>query len=489
MNIAKLLTFRACDLRLVAIAALLAGLSLDGCGSPNPIADANGGAGPGGDTSEDSGTTDDAQDADDVADAPESDVPDAADAEVQDDVGDSGPPADAPSEVSGTKDGGGDSDSVDAADIKKDTGPSYLDKICAKANKSCSLCSLCGDYPVCTIKAIGSTEFTTYPNDCFAICGLKADNWPAEVGGATGGKLWPKECPGCAACTPDDMKLTNDQYCVTLNSGAKQQVEHKCEIGCVADAKMDASGKPITLKGPCKLKCTDPVASGGAGCKAKGQPICATEDNGTYSNVCKMENCNIAGCYADGGSAATANCAPGKMTKNCDGACYDKNKWPTCKDDCAAVCGVKEIKLANGKTQLVGSSYRNACIAAAEGAKINDCTNISMNASSICSASLYNNKGCCDGVEYNIIHPLCAVQTVTGKPDLWVTFRNQGEFTCLTQNDPSWIIKYPTACVCECEDTYVPVCGANGFTYTNACQAECFNPPKGSFSWTNGACP
>ena len=100
---------------------------------------------------------------------------------------------------------------------------------------------------------------------------------------------------------------------------------------------------------------------------------------------------------------------------------------------------------------------------------------------------LYQAKGCCEDVEYGIIHPICASKTEPGKPDTYVTFQNQGEYDCLTKGNSAWTFQYASACICSCNNNEQPVCGANGFTYQNACQAQCYNGKD--FTYGAGPCP
>ncbi len=358
--------------------------------------------------------------------------------------------------------------------------------LCTEAKGSCALCSLCPAYPLCTLKEIGQPDMASYANDCAAICALNAVNGLSKD---TNGKFWQGQCPACPLCSPDDVKL-KDPYCVTLKSGAKLTVDHKCEVGCVADAAFKADGVTINASiGACKFSCTNPVSSGGAGCLTGGQPICAKEDNATYTNTCKMQNCDVTGCFPVGAAAKTAGCTPDAMTKECDGACYDATKTPSCSAECSPVCGIKKIMLSNGLTQVLGTSYRSQCVAAANGATVGACDGISATPADACAAGmLYKAKGCCENVDYGVVSPVCGSKSVPGKPDQYVTFQNQGEYDCLTAGDPSWVWEYTGRCECSCSHTVALVCGADGKSYLNACQAACLNP-EGGFTWVNGACP
>ena len=479
MNARILLNFRVSTLcRFLALGSLVAGLGLVGCSSPAATPD-----------SQNANTDDTAGDDLGTADGSDRDGEDGSDATDHADVVPEDGHADADTSPKDVPDGVNNPETTpDTADTGPDAKPDVppVPPICKEAKGSCALCQLCPAFPICTLAAIGKPELKTYANDCAAMCALNALKWPTEVAG----KVWPTECPACPMCTPDDIKTKSPQ-CVTLTSGAKITVDYKCEVGCVADAKMQADGiTPVSSNGACKLKCTDPVASGGAGCLSKAQPICAKEDNKTYNGQCDMENCGTPGCYPIGDTAESAKCVPSAMTKECDGACYDAAKDGACTTGCLPVCGVKKIALPNKSTAIVATSYRNACIAAAAGAQVGDCTGISATPADVCAAAvLYTAKGCCENVPYGIVHPVCASQTVSGKPDLFVTFQNQEEFDCLVpKNDPSWTWQYASACICNCNNNDQPVCGANGFTYQNACQADCYNPPKGSFTYTTGPC-
>ncbi len=481
MNARILLNFRVSTLcRLLAVGSMIGSFALAGCGTTTTTSDAENTTGEDGTDGDTSVTDEDGRDGDGTGDT----------IEHTDDIQTDGhTDADVPADVSDTvsnPDGSGDADISGGGDADAKAEVTVL-PICKEAKGSCKLCTLCPAYPICTVKELGKPELQTYPNDCAAICALNAVN---GLDKDTNGQFWQGQCPACPLCSPDDLKL-KDPYCVTLKSGAKLTVEHKCEVGCVADAAFKADGVTINATyGACKSSCTNPVSSGGAGCLTGGQPICAKEDNATYTNTCKMQNCDVTGCFPVGAAAKTSACAPGAMTKECDGACYDGAKTPQCTAECSPVCGIRHDVLPNGTTKLHGISYRSSCIAAADKAKVGDCTNISATPSDPCAAGvLYQAKGCFADVEYSIINPVCGSKTEAGKPEQFVTFQNQGEFDAFLKSDPAWLFQYVGPCICNCNNNAQPVCGADGFTYQNACQAECYNPPKGSFQYSNGPCP
>ncbi len=334
---------------------------------------------------------------------------------------------------------------------------------CANCKLKCDKDEICG----------GST---TYYNDCEAIClnsaydGLEKLVPPVD--------FLPQPCPACKECKVTD-KFDKFPWCVTLKSGAEIEVQLKCEIGCTDFKPKSATDlAPSAVWGLCKSSCSKP-APGGPGCSlTKYKPLCAKEDGKTYAGQCHMENCDLQGCSPVGEMVKTAACAPQKMTKECDGECFDKNKTPNCPETCDPVCGIKPNKY--------GQTYRNACVAVAASAPPIDCKNVSSTAADICSASLYKGKGCCGDVDYSLINPICASQTVAGK-ETFVTFRTQAEFDCMTTNQVGWQFKYVGPCVCSCEAKTDLVCGDDGQNYNNACFAECYNP-GGKFGYKPGAC-
>ena len=478
----KISTFLNMRWTLLCQAALMAGLVLTvapGCGNN-------------GTTTTESGATDDTSTAEDgtvSTDDTSGSTDDTSSDTIASDIADTAEPKDATETADvgvDTQDAGTDA----TIDIQKDTNG--LEKLlCKEAKGSCALCSLCPAFPVCTLASLGGTDLKTYPNDCAAICALNATKWPEEVGGAdpaTGGKLWPTKCPACPACTPDDMDKAEPGSCVTTNSGTSVTVDHLCEAACVPDVKLDANNKPIAKSGKCKLACTDPVPAGG-GCTSKLQPVCSATDGNTYVNACQMQNCDKKGCFPEGTQTLSTTCTPGSMTKECDGECYDKSKTPNCSVSCNPTCARSTKKLNGGQVVDVAKTFRSSCVAQAEGYKTGDCTGVSATPADTCSYQIYDNRPCCADVDYGFVFPVCASQPQTGKPDLFVTFVNKGEFDCFAKADPTWLSQYDGACVCNCTANEQPQCGADGITYLNPCQAQCYNKDNPAFTFVPGPCP
>ncbi len=355
---------------------------------------------------------------------------------------------------------------------------------------SCDQCAKCPDAQMCVGK-------TTYANDCFAVCDLQAFDWPKGYKPVQG------KCPDCEFCSAGDKPGATPKFCAKTKSGPWVPVWMECELGCVElpDDKDSCEGgkckkggvtcktdfecnKKYVIAGGCAKQnaCMQPPSS----CPvAKFQPVCAS-DGESYQTTCAMNNCGLKGCYPLESDTKSAGC-DGKLTKLCDGECYDETKWKGCENDkaCKPVCGIHK----DGK----GISYRNGCIANLEGASVADCEGIVVQ-NGKCSAQLYagandgKGRGCCD-IDYSIKKPVCASRTDKDGKATWYTFRSNGEFDCLTSapdEKKNWTFQYLGPCVCQCPDALKAVCGADGQTYQNACQAECYNGKD--FQYKPGEC-
>ena len=445
----------------VLICCLTVALSA-GCGSVEPPADEDTAVdedvaedGESNDIESDAATTDSGSDtgtAGDVAEdaATKEDTATAADSEdTVEDTGTSDPDAT-------------DEDATEADTTETDTGVPPKKLPLPDCAKNCTECSKCPDTTMCL-------DGKTYNNDCEAICDLQAFEWPVGFEPSQG------KCPDCSFCQPDEPEV---QYCATLKNGGKVTVNALCETKCL---DLDDNVGINPLKGPCKSKCSFGTDQGGGGCSVTAyQPVCAKNDGSTYQTQCAMDNCDLQGCYALGATSSTPQCEPTKMTVECPGECYDAKKWSTCPGECAPVCAVTTA----GK----GVSFRNGCIANAEGAKILSCTGVSATSKDQCSASLYGggNKGCCPDVDYSVVKQICASKGTSADAQ-WMTFRSQSEFDCLVGDEKAlWNFQYQGPCICNCPQNEKPVCGDDGLTYQNACQAKCYNGD--TFNWKDGAC-
>ncbi len=407
----------------------------------------------------DGGGTTDASPVDDAKDGVATDGSDVADATADVAADTSGGSDAEPSEVEADSTDSDAGETTTATDA--DAGPPAKKLPLPDCAKNCSECAKCADTTMCV-------SGKTYNNDCEAICALQAFEWPTGYEPSQG------KCPDCAKCKPDEPV---EQWCGTLKNGAKVTFNAKCETEC-ADLATDVGTNPT--KGPCKSACSKAPPSGGGCSNVDWQPVCAKQDGNTYQTKCAMDFCDLQGCFPIGKTAASAQCVPGKMTVECPGECYDSAKAGSCPNECKPVCAMAK----SGK----GQSYRNGCIANAEQAKVLSCEGISATSNDKCSAELYTayGKGCCPDVDYASVKQVCASKG-EGADALWMTFRNQSEFDCLVGAEKAlWTFQFQGPCLCNCPQTEKFVCGDDGNTYQNACQAKCYNGDK--FSWKEGPC-
>lgn len=63
------------------------------------------------------------------------------------------------------------------------------------------------------------------------------------------------------------------------------------------------------------------------------------------------------------------------------------------------------------------------------------------------------------------------------------TAKSPSEDNAVTESESKPVSPY-TVQPCYCMKIYKPVCGADGVTYGNSCEAEC----QGNKTWTEGTC-
>lgn len=270
----------------------------------------------------------------------------------------------------------------------------------------------------------------TYSNEC-----------TAEINGVTS---WDKgECPCIMESLKDPNGVCTKEYRPVCGCDG-QTYGNKCVA--------EKAGLTKWTEGPCQkdsIECIDKTKISLRPCPMNYDPVCGC-DGKTYSNECAAEVAGVTKWTI--GECNTNNCI--------DESKIDPNRG--CPRNYDPVCG------CDGKT------YSNECTAEVAGVrswikgKCEDC--FIENPEQMPCADEYKPVCGCDGKTYSNI---CSAQNAGIKK--WQDGSCPQE-NCIDENkiNPDGI----------CPMNYDPVCGCNGKTYGNVCQAE----NAGVTSWVKGEC-
>lgn len=301
--------------------------------------------------------------------------------------------------------------------------------------------------PVCGV------DGRTYDNACEAGC--------AGVGIASRGRCGQCDCPDVVepVCGRDGADYENACLADCLGGGVAQQGEcpPPCECPDVLEPVCGADG--LTYDNACRAACAEVEVARPGDCADA--PGCAGEEGG----VCGDEDwCD----HADNG------CGFNRVS----GVCTPRPE--ACPDDEAPICGCDDV------------TYPNACAASAAGIDI-QYPGVCVPGCSICAGT--NEPVCgangqtygsdcvagCAGIEVVAVGPCQALACNPEQACPEGQFCAYAGAACGADGVSGVCTPGPPSC----DDVLAPVCGCDGVSYPNACEAQ----SAGAAIEADGACP
>jgi hypothetical protein len=296
----------------------------------------------------------------------------------------------------------------------------------------------------------GTCGACVLPDTCkepAGICSCTCEQWEGVTGWevcGSDGKDYANPCAAECAGIPKFVKGTCNQcpctaaekvaqaYCGVDNNTYPNFCALKCAIGG-EDCVWPADNCPeVMYQGECKV---EECGSGDAICDTTFDPVCG-QDGFTYWNKCYLFTCPA--------EAATAVA--------CEGGCVDTAVCPTCDNTCDPVCGLRFGQQV---------TYSNSCAMECDGAEL-------AYSAGCCDCGDEEGWVCAGNTEtgffafQNVCMEVCLAPELDYLYDLPL------------RSDGSPQIEVCEECQCELtEANFLPVCGEDFQTYYNECALSC----------------
>ena len=283
---------------------------------------------------------------------------------------------------------------------------------------------------------------------------------------------------GCEGTVPFHTLAACEETCGLVQKWVKCTVEEKKAEICTADYTPVCGDNGKTYSNKCSACSSGEIDAWTAGeCPPPVWTTCTEEQK--KAEICTLDYTPVCGDNGKTYSNKCVACSSGEITAWTAGECPPP-VWTTCTEEQKQnqVCTMEYVPVCgdNGKT------YGNKCSACSSGEinawTVGECANVW----TPCTAEQIENKACT--MEYV---PVCGNNGKTygnkceacssGEISAWTFGECPQKWTPCTEEQ-----KQNQACTME----YVPVCGDNGKTYANKCEA-CSSGEVNS--WTEGECP